>query len=134
MADSRRTAACPFDVRTYNCSPPRATMNANLYALLRDHFLEDAEQPCVLIPGGPVIHYDDLDAASARIAHALHAAGCNAGDRVAVQVDKSWEALALYLACLRAGFAYLPLNTGYQTSESANELPYFFADAEPKVI
>src|SRR5437763_9380488 len=105
-------------------------MNANLYALLRDHFPEDAEQPCVLIPGGPVIHYDDLDAASARIAHALSAAGCRAGDRVAVQVDKCWQALALYLACLRAGLVYLPLNTGYQK----NELAYFFADAEPAAI
>jgi len=109
-------------------------MNANLYALLHGHFAEHADQPCVLIPGGPVVHYDDLDVASARIAHALRAAGCNAGDRVAVQVDKSWEALALYLACLRAGLVYLPLNTGYQASESANELPYFFGDAEPKVI
>jgi malonyl-CoA/methylmalonyl-CoA synthetase len=105
-------------------------MNANLYALLRDHFPEDAEQPCVLIPGGPVIHYDDLDAASGRIAHALANTGCRPGDRVAAQVDKCWQALALYLACLRAGFVYLPLNSSYQKSE----LAYFFADAEPSVI
>ena len=105
-------------------------MNANLFALLRSHFPEDAGQPCILIPGGPVIHYDDLDAASARIAHALAGAGCAPGDRVAVQVDKCWEALALYLACLRGGFVYLPLNTAYQRSE----LAYFFGDAEPAVI
>jgi malonyl-CoA/methylmalonyl-CoA synthetase len=105
-------------------------MNANLYALLRDHFSEDAEQPCLLIPGGPVIHYDDLDAASARIAHALSAAGCRPGDRVAVQTEKCWQSLALYLASLRAGLVYLPLNPGYQKSE----LGYFFADAEPAVI
>jgi malonyl-CoA/methylmalonyl-CoA synthetase len=107
-------------------------MNANLYALLHDHFAEHSEQPCLLIPGGPVIHYDDLEATSARIAHALLAAGCRAGDRVAVQVEKSWEALALYLACLRAGLVYLPLNTGYTLS--ANELPYFFEDADPAAI
>ena len=105
-------------------------MNANLYALLRDHFPEDAEQPCVLIPGGPVIHYDELDAASARIAHALGDAGCVAGDRVAAQTEKCWQSLALYLACLRAGLVYLPLNTGYQKGE----LAYFFSDAEPAVI
>jgi malonyl-CoA/methylmalonyl-CoA synthetase len=105
-------------------------MNANLYALLRDHFPEDAQQPCVLIPGGPVIHYDELDAASARIAHVLVDAGCTVGDRIAVQAEKSWQSLALYLACLRAGFVYLPLNTGYQKSE----LSYFFSDAEPAVI
>jgi len=105
-------------------------MNANLYALLRDHFPEDAEQPCLLIPGGPVIHYDDLDAASARIAHALLGAGCRVGDRVAVQTDKCPDSLALYLACLRAGLVYLPLNTGYQKAE----LAYFFADAEPALV
>ena len=105
-------------------------MNANLYALLRSHFAEHLEQPCVLIPGGPVIHYDDLDAASARIAHALLAAGCAIGDRVAVQTDKCWQQLALYLACLRAGLVYLPLNTGYRRTE----LAYFFGDAEPRVI
>jgi malonyl-CoA/methylmalonyl-CoA synthetase len=105
-------------------------MNANLYALLRDHFPEDAEQACVLIPGGPVIHYDDLDVASARIAHALIDAGCRIGDRVAVQTEKCPQSLALYLACLRAGLVYLPLNTGYQKGE----LAFFFADAEPTVI
>jgi malonyl-CoA/methylmalonyl-CoA synthetase len=105
-------------------------MNANLYALLHDHFPEDAEQPCLLIPGGPVIHYDDLDAASARIAHVLVDAGCAPGDRVAAQAEKCWQSLALYLASLRAGLVYLPLNTGYQKGE----LAYFFADAEPSVI
>jgi hypothetical protein len=105
-------------------------VNANLYALLRDHFLERADQPCILIPDGQVIGYEDLDRTSARIASALRAADCRPGDRVAVQVDKCWEALALYLACLRAGFVYFPLNTGYQK----NELTYFFGDAEPSVI
>ena len=105
-------------------------MNANLYALLAAHFSESAEQPCLLIPDQPVVHYDDLDASVARLAHALTAAGARPGDRVAAQVDKCWEALALYLACLRAGFIYLPLNTGYQKSE----LSYLFDDAEPSVI
>ena len=105
-------------------------MNANLYALLAAHFSESAEQPCLLIPDQPVVHYDDLDAASARFAHALTEAGARRGDRVAAQVDKCWEALALYLACLRAGLIYLPLNTGYQKSE----LSYLYGDAEPSVI
>jgi malonyl-CoA/methylmalonyl-CoA synthetase len=85
-------------------------MNANLYALFRAHFDERAGEPCLLIPDGPVIRYDQLDATSARFAHVLAEAGCVRGDRVAVQVDKCWEVLALYLACLRAGFVYLPLN------------------------
>src|ERR1043166_8726016 len=105
-------------------------MNANLYALLRSHFPEEPGQPCILMPGGRVIHYDELDAASARIAHALVEGGCVPGDRVSAQTEKCWQALALYLACLRAGLVYLPLNTGYQK----NELSYFFADAEPAAI
>ena len=105
-------------------------MNANFYALLRSHFDDRIGEPCLLIPDGPVIHYDRLDAESARIAHALVGAGCTPGDRVAAQIDKCWEGLALYLACLRAGLAYLPLNTGYQKGE----LAYFFGDAEPRVI
>jgi malonyl-CoA/methylmalonyl-CoA synthetase len=105
-------------------------MNANLYALVEAHFPPGAEQPCLLIPGAPVVHYDELAQASARIANALTHAGCRPGDRVAVQSDKHWHVLALYLACLRAGLVYLPLNTGYQRSE----LTYFFADAKPRVI
>jgi malonyl-CoA/methylmalonyl-CoA synthetase len=105
-------------------------MNANLHALIESHAADGPEQPCILIPGGPIVHYGELLAQSARIAHALVRAGCARGDRVAVQTDKHWQVLALYLACLRAGLVYLPLNTGYQKSE----LAYFFADARPRVI
>ena len=105
-------------------------MNANLYALFERHFSEDLEQPFLIIPNGRVISYGELASESARIAHALSKVGCRPGDRVAVQTDKDWRVLALYLACLRAGFVYLPLNTGYQRSE----LKYFFADSQPRVI
>ena len=105
-------------------------MNANLYALLEAHFPGGRERPCVLLPGNGVIHYDELASESARIANALVHAGCQPGDRVAVQTDKHWQVLALYLACLRAGLVYLPLNTGYQK----HELEYFFADAAPRVV
>ena len=105
-------------------------MNANLYALFESHFPDGATQPLLIIPDRPVIHYDDIAALSAQIAHALVAAGCRKGDRVAVQTAKHWQALALYLGCLRAGLVYLPLNSGYQRSE----LDYFFTDAEPRVI
>jgi len=105
-------------------------MNANLYSLFESHFPDGAEQPLLVVPNGPVVHYDDIEAMSARLANVLVAAGCRKGDRVAAQTDKHWQVLALYLACLRAGLVYLPLNTGYQRSE----LDYFFADAEPRVI
>jgi malonyl-CoA/methylmalonyl-CoA synthetase len=105
-------------------------VNANLYALFEDHFPEGGEEPFLIVPNGPVIHYDDLASESARIANALVDAGARSGDRVAVQTDKHWQVVPLYLACLRAGLVYLPLNTGYQRVE----LKYFFDDAEPRVI
>jgi len=105
-------------------------MNANLYALIERHFPAAAEEPCLVVPGGPVVHYDELAATSARLANALVAAGCRPGDRIAVQVDKHWQVLPLYLASLRAGLVYLPLNTGYQKGE----LDFFFGDAQPRVI
>ncbi|MEF0941383.1 malonate--CoA ligase [Rhizobium sp. BR 362] len=67
---------------------------------------------------------------SARLAHAISALGVQAGDRVAVQVEKSAEALMLYLACIRCGAIYLPLNTAYTLAE----LEYFIADAEPRLL
>ena len=72
----------------------------------------------------------DIDRASARIANLLASLELPEGARVAAQTDKSVEALLLYLAVLRAGYVYLPLNTGYQSSEVA----YFIGNAEPSVV
>jgi malonyl-CoA/methylmalonyl-CoA synthetase len=79
---------------------------------------------------GRVVTYGDLFATSARYAQALKTAGVAFGDRVAVQVEKSPEAILLYLACLRLGAVYLPLNTAYTLAE----LEYFIGDAEPAVL
>ncbi len=81
-------------------------------------------------PEGRTLTYAEFEALSARIAHALRARGVQVGDRVAAQVEKSPEALALYWACLRAGAIYLPLNTAYTLAE----LDYFIGDAEPRVV
>jgi malonyl-CoA/methylmalonyl-CoA synthetase len=105
-------------------------LNANLYALLERHFADYLGQPCLIVPGGPVIGYDQLARDAARVANVLVAAGCRPGDRVAVQVDKPWQVVPLYLGSLRAGLTYLPLNGAYQRSE----LEYFFGDAQPRVI
>ena len=91
--------------------------DANLYRLMRRRFPGDLDQPCLLLPGGENVSYRMLDARSAQIAHALISAGCRGGDRVAAQVEKSVTAVCVYLACLRAGLVYLPLNTGYQQRE-----------------
>ncbi|ASY66839.1 Acetoacetyl-CoA synthetase [leucine] (plasmid) [Sinorhizobium sojae CCBAU 05684] len=74
--------------------------------------------------------YGDMLDRSGRIASALEALGVRPGDRVAVQVEKSPEALMLYLACLRVGAVYLPLNTAYTLAE----LDYFIEDAEPRIV
>lgn len=79
---------------------------------------------------GKIWTYGDMLALSARLANVLVERGVKPGDRIAVQVEKSAEALMLYLACLRCGAVYLPLNTGYTVAE----LDYFFNDAKPAVV
>ncbi|MEJ5902022.1 malonate--CoA ligase [Ochrobactrum teleogrylli] len=79
---------------------------------------------------GNIWTYGDMLALSARLANVLVEQGVKPGDRIAVQVEKSAEALMLYLACLRCGAVYLPLNTGYTVAE----LDYFFNDAKPAVV
>ncbi len=74
--------------------------------------------------------YADVEAVSARFASALVALGVKPGDRVAAQVEKSIEAVMLYLGTLRAGAVFLPLNTAY----TAAEVEYFLTDAEPSVF
>ncbi len=74
--------------------------------------------------------YAEYWSLAGRIANALAAQGVGVGDRVAAQVEKSVEALAIFLACARLGVIFLPLNTAY----TPNEVAYFVGDAEPKVV
>jgi len=105
--------------------------NANLIACLAGRFPDDpASRPFAILPDGRSYSYADLDAASARFANALISLGVQPGDRVAVQAEKSVEALMLYLGTLRAGGVFLPLNTAY----TGAELGYFLGDAEPRVF
>ncbi|MFO1188728.1 MAG: AMP-binding protein [Alphaproteobacteria bacterium] len=105
-------------------------MNANLYALFQSRFPADRAAPFIEMPDGRIYRYADLDDQSARYAALLLGLGLKPGDRVAVQVEKSPEAVFLYAACLRAGLAYLPLNTAYPPPE----LDYFIGNAEPGAI
>src|ERR1700723_1210315 len=102
-------------------------MTDNLFARIKNA-AADTARPLLLSPGRPALSYEACFAAAARFAHVLISHGVKPGDRVAVQVEKSPEAVFLYLACLRAGAVYLPLNTGY----TPRELAYFVADAEPR--
>ena len=104
--------------------------NDNLYAALRGAFPADLQQAAVETEDGLVYSWGDLERASAMLANLLHSLGLPVGARVAVQVDKSVEAMLLYLATLRAGYVFLPLNTAYQSAE----IDYFIGDAEPSVV
>ena len=104
--------------------------NANLYALLEAHFPADRSAACLETPDGAVWTFAGVEAESARYANLMRERGVAPGDRVAVQVEKSPRALILYLACLRAGAVYLPLNPAYPE----RELDYFLGDAEPRMV
>jgi len=103
--------------------------NANLFSRLFDD-LDDASRLAIKTPEGKHISYGDLIAFAGQIANVLVARGVKPGDRVAAQTEKSVPGLVLYLATVRAGAVYLPLNTAY----TLNELDYFIGDAEPSLI
>jgi malonyl-CoA/methylmalonyl-CoA synthetase len=86
--------------------------------------------PFLYLPEGRVISYAAFLAMTARLAHAVTGLGLGAGDRVAVQIEKSVETLALYAACVQAGLVFLPLNTAYTTEE----LRYFIEDSGAKLV
>ncbi|MEI9963626.1 MAG: malonyl-CoA synthase [Caulobacteraceae bacterium] len=90
----------------------------------------DSDAPALETHDGARLTYAELAAEAGRMANALVAIGVAPGDRVAVQVEKSARNLILYLACLRAGAVYLPLNTAYTLAE----LAYFVGDAEPRLV
>ncbi len=90
----------------------------------------DPEREFARKPDGVFYRYKDVLDVSARIANVLNDAGVTPGDRVAVQVPKSIEAIMLYLACVRSGAVFLPLNTAYTVSE----IEYFLEDATPTLF
>ena len=101
----------------------------NLFSLIRSR-IPVLDKVFLLASDGRRLTYRDMVEQSARIAHVLVKRGVTPGDRVAVQVEKTPENLLLYLACLRAGAVYLPLNTGYTPAE----LDYFIGNAEPRLL
>lgn len=105
-------------------------MNENLYETLQTHFPDNPDAPCLILPDGSEVSYGKLRQESARCANLLSLLGVQPGDRVAVQVRKSPQALFLYLGCLRAGAVYLPMNDAYQR----HEVGYFLEDATPRVF
>ncbi len=106
--------------------------NQNLFVALRDGFPADLDTVAIETGDGEALAYTwrDLERGTAMLANLLETLELPAGARVAVQTEKSIEALMLYLAVLRAGFVYLPLNTAYQSAE----IEYFIGNAEPSVV
>ena len=104
--------------------------NHNLFSALRGAFPPHLDATAIETDNGLVYSWHDLEHATAMMANLLVSLELAPGARVAVQVEKSVEALMLYLATLRAGYVFLPLNTAYQSAE----MEYFIGNAEPAVV
>jgi malonyl-CoA/methylmalonyl-CoA synthetase len=113
--------------------------NQNLYALMRAQFPSDLRACALELVASsgnknksrPSYYtWGDLTRGSAKIANLFASLKIAAGERVAVQVEKSPEAVMLYLATLRAGLVFVPLNSAYQSSE----LDYFIGNSKPALV
>ncbi|OYU70736.1 MAG: malonyl-CoA synthase [Alphaproteobacteria bacterium PA2] len=105
-------------------------MSDNLYELLSSRFPTAPDRVCFRLLDGESISYNLVQAKVAAIAGRLVAEGVVPGDRVALQVEKSPEAVMIYLATLMAGAVFLPLNSAY----TPGEVDYFLKDAEPRLF
>jgi malonyl-CoA/methylmalonyl-CoA synthetase len=105
-------------------------MSENLYDLLAAGFPADRAKACFILSDGGEISYGALEAAAGQVAARLIGEGVCPGDRVALQVEKSPQAVIIYLGVLQAGAVFLPLNSAY----TATEVDFFRADAEPRLF
>ena len=104
--------------------------NSNLFSALRATFPKDLNAVAVETDQGLLYSWQDLERSTAMLANLLKSLDLPVGARIAMQVEKSVEAMMLYLATLRAGYVFLPLNTAYQSAE----IEYFIENAEPSVV
>ncbi len=104
-------------------------MPGDLYSCFAESFERHAGRVLLEEDDGTLWTYGDVERASARLAAGLRRLGLAPDDRVLAQTDKSPHALILYIACVRAGVTYLPVNSGYTDAE----LGYFIDDAQPKL-
>ncbi len=104
--------------------------NESLFTALRAAFPADLDTIAIETDNGLYYSWRDIERATAMLANLLTSLKLPAGARIAVQVEKSVEAMLLYLATLRAGYVFLPLNTAYQSAE----IEYFIGNAEPAVV
>ena len=104
--------------------------NNNLFTALRAAFPKNLDEVAVETDNGLLYSWRDIERATAMLANLLESLNLPSGARIAVQAEKSVEAMLLYLATLRAGYVFLPLNTAYQSAE----IEYFVGNAEPAVV
>jgi malonyl-CoA/methylmalonyl-CoA synthetase len=104
--------------------------NANLYSLIEQRMPSDRSAPCLQVPGAGDVSWEQLHQGAGRIASMLAGLGLAPGSRLVVQVEKSPQSLMLYLATLRCGLVYVPLNVAYQEAE----LQHFIDDSQPAVV
>jgi len=107
--------------------------DACLFAALRAAFPADLDRIAITVwdqEGQPAYTWRDLERGSAMLANLFTDLGLQPGERLALQVEKSVEALMVWLACLRSGLVLVPLNPAYQ----AAELTHFLQDAEPRML
>ncbi len=103
---------------------------SNFFSLLHERIRKSADRVFLELGDRPSITYGEADRMSAQVANRLATFGLKPGDRVTAQVEKSTQVVILYLACLRSGLVFHPLNTAY----TLNELEHFFEDAQPSLV
>ena len=92
--------------------------------------LASQDNTVIICDNGKKISGTELFKLTSQISNVLKNSGVQPGHRVVMQAGKTVEAIALYLACIRSGALFLPLNNAY----TPNEMEYFINDAEPTVI
>lgn len=105
------------------------SLKNNLWDLIRSRAPSNGHHFAKL-NDGRTVSYADVQKTAGRYANALVGLGVRPGDRVAVQVEKSIEAILIYLGCLRVGAIFLPLNAAYTNAE----IEYFLGDAAPRLF
>jgi malonyl-CoA/methylmalonyl-CoA synthetase len=129
LSDTVTAAQDAMGMQKQGWEQVRASCNGGFAQLVQSR-ISDPATPFIEADDGRSFSYGEYWELAGRLAHALQRSGVKRGDRVALQVEKSVEAIALFLACARLGAIFLPLNSAY----TAAEVSYFLGDAEPALL
>jgi malonyl-CoA/methylmalonyl-CoA synthetase len=102
----------------------------NFFNSIENILSSNSKRELITTVDGSVYSRSDILEKTGRVANFLYSLGAKPGDRISVQVHKSIENMCIYLACLRGGLVFHPLNPSY----TANEVKYFLENAKPFVI